>query len=133
MERCFLFAALVLVACSGPEPVEHAQADPAPAPPTPTGPCESFTRSDCLRSSHCTLEFVEPGVYRCRPDQGSCEVGIGQSDRVACEGVAGCRFDQGSCYCPFNGYGRTAVPDPPATGGACACGGGPPPSCVPTP
>ena len=100
-------------------------------PPSPTRPCDTFTRAECLRSTHCTLEHVTQSQYRCRPDEGPCEVGIQQSDRRACEAQGGCRWDPGACYCPFNGYGRTAVPDPPNEGAACACGGGPPARCLP--
>ena len=110
---------------------------PAPAPAetkkTPaSASCDALDRAECLRAVRCTLLHVKQMVYQCRPSVGPCETGLLQTDKAACEKRDGCSYDGGGCYCPFPGYGRTAVEDKEKNkGGACVCGGGPPPMCVP--
>lgn len=119
---------LVLLACSG----RAAPVDTPPAPPSPTEPCESLSRSQCLSTTHCTLhKAVESALdYACRPAVGPCEEGLVQTDQAACEARDGCAFHGAECYCACQGSGRTAVEDPvtdPAC--SCTCGGGPPAMC----
>ena len=101
------------------------------APPSKlSGPCSSLTRLQCYASQECFLDHAEPNDYSCRDKRGPCEVDMRQTDEAACRARPGCEWDPGSCFCPFPGYGETSVPDPPGeAGGACACGGGPPPRC----
>lgn len=124
-------ASLWLGACkSKPKP------EPGPTPTaTATIPasarCDSLTRLECYAASHCVLENVGPARYVCRDPQGPCEVGLKQTDAKACNARPECTWKPGACYCPFPGYGDTAVPERSRnSGGACACGGGPPPMCV---
>jgi hypothetical protein len=103
---------------------------PTVAPVPSSAACDSLDRAECLRALHCTLHHVKPGQYECLPSSGPCETNLLEGDRAGCEARAGCTWDPGGCYCPFPGYGQTQVPDKEARGGgACACGGGPPPSC----
>jgi hypothetical protein len=106
--------------------------DPAPTAPIPTSArCDSLTRLECYSASHCVLEHVGPAKYVCRDPKGPCEVGLKQTDAKACNARAECTWTPGSCYCPFPGYGDTSVPERTGdVGGACACGGGPPPMCA---
>jgi len=127
-----LFVGLALVsalgACRRPKP--GAGSDPAPSIPTSTR-CDSLPRTECYAATHCVLEHVGTAKYICRDPKGPCEVGLKQTDRTGCNARPQCTWKQGGCYCPFPGYGDTAVPEKPGTsGGACACGGGPPPMCV---
>lgn len=92
--------------------------------------CSSLTRLECYASSHCFLDHLAPFKYACREKRGPCEEGIRQTDRDSCEARPGCAWNPGSCYCPFAGYGETAVKDRAQSTGACACGGGPPAMCV---
>ncbi len=99
--------------------------------PVPTStPCESLTRLQCYASSHCFLDHLAHFRYACREKRGPCEVGIRQTDQAACESRPQCQWKPGDCYCPFAGYGETAVKDPEDQSGACDCGGGPPAMCV---
>jgi hypothetical protein len=102
-----------------------------PTEPTgPTGSCSSLTRLHCHASKDCFLDHAKPYHYSCREKRGPCEVDLLQTDEAGCRARPGCEWDPGSCYCPFAGYGETAVPDPPSRqGAACACGGGPPARC----
>jgi len=102
---------------------------PAPADAA-TPSCDALSRSKCLASDGCTLELAGNNVYRCRPDQGPCEVGMRQGDKRACEAKAECAFDSGTCYCPCEGAARTLTVDEPQSGCACACGGGAPAMCI---
>src|SRR5690606_33932995 len=111
-------------------------------PRAPPPDCEQLPRTACLRAPACTLVHPPQGprrsVYACRPATSPCEGGIVQaeifgngSSARACVARAGCRVDEGSCYCSCRGYGETRLPDgPEAESCNCACGGGPPPSCV---
>jgi hypothetical protein len=94
-----------------------------------------MTRALCLNSTHCTLELTdEAEVYVCRDAVGLCEEGLLQSDIDACRAIEGCMPDDGECYCGCRGYGRTSFEDgDEAEDCLCACGGGEPPSCQPTP
>ena len=100
-------------------------------------PCELMDRFQCTKSEACVLvagKDMPEGwshAYGCREASGPCEEGINANLREPCEARAECAFGGGSCYCPFPGYGQTAVPDPSAKGGACVCGGGPPNRCYP--
>ncbi|HEY8145669.1 MAG TPA: hypothetical protein VIG06_23470 [Kofleriaceae bacterium] len=124
---------------TGPDPAPTTKRGPAEqkpptgessAPPPATGACETLDRAECLRARHCTLHFVKSMEYECRPSGGPCETDLLQGDKAGCEARAGCTWDPGSCYCPFPGYGKTQVADKDSNqGGACACGGGPPPMC----
>lgn len=91
--------------------------------------CDSLSRRKCLLSDHCTLELVSGNVYRCRADNGACEVGIKQTDEKACTAKAECKFEAGGCYCQCEGAARTETVDEPQSGCKCACGGGKPPMC----
>lgn len=127
-----VLAALCFVGC------EAAPRPPAPKSAAPGGPqdvkavaCEAMDRAECLKARYCTLHHVKQSVYDCKPARGPCEEGLIQSDKFGCEARAGCAFVPANCYCPFPGYGQTAVPDKGAkSGGACACGGGPPAMCA---
>ena len=99
--------------------------------PVPTSAvCASLTRLQCYSSSHCFLDYLGPYRYACRDKRGPCEVDIWQTDKASCENRRQCEWKPGNCYCPFAGYGETAVKDPGVAAGACACGGGPPSMCV---
>lgn len=125
-------AITVLPSCSE----SNAETEPTPTPLPPPIPasaaCDSLDRSECLRALHCTLHSVnvKRAEYECRPSQGPCETGLSQTDVRTCKSRPGCTYDQGSCYCHFPGYGKTRIADKQKNpGGACACGGGPPPNC----
>jgi hypothetical protein len=109
------------------------QAPPSASPqetPAPSVACDALPRAQCLASRQCTLHFVSPSLYACRPSEGPCEVGLDQDDRRACESRAACVFEPGSCYCPFEGHGKTKVPDTASSSrGSCRCSGGPPSRC----
>jgi hypothetical protein len=129
-----MLAVLSIAGCSKDKTPPGPTPTPTPPPPTKTqGPCDQLTRAECLGSTHCTLHWIAESTYECRADDGPCQVGIGQNDRAACEKVGSCTWDPGMCYCPFPGYGQTAVPDKqdPNGAGACACGGGQPSMCLP--
>lgn len=83
--------------------------------------CDPEDTDACLRSASCTVESVKDrtGQYVCRASKSPCETGFRQSvdGRRDCEAIGGCRFVPGECFCP-----------PLAL---CACGGGPPPRCLP--
>ncbi len=116
-------------------PAAEAGVQPAPQPSIDAAPstqpaCDTLSRSKCLQSEHCTLELAGNNVYRCRADQGPCEVGVKQSDKNACEAKAECAWDGGSCYCPCEGAARTETVEEPQSGCACACGGGAPSMCI---
>lgn len=113
----------------------------------PDRPCEALTRTECMRSTSCTLEHEAPRSqqYRCRPSREPCEVGFAQAgfwgsgtegvtrskqQQAECNARPGCGFVDGGCYCHCRGMGRTTVPDgDEAEDCDCECGGGPPPSC----
>jgi hypothetical protein len=129
--------AVVLAVAACRQTAERAPADTKPpagepgetSPPT-AAPCETLDRAECLRVRHCTLHFVKDGQYECRAEAGPCETDLFQGDKAGCEAREGCVWEPGSCYCPFPGYGTTQVADKSKDqGGACACGGGPPPMC----
>ena len=84
-------------------------------------PCGPDAMDACLRSHGCTVELIEDqaGKYLCRASKSPCETGFRQSvhGRRDCEAIGDCRFAPGECFCP-----------PVAL---CACGGGPPPQCLP--
>lgn len=124
-----LLGAMALGACR-----DKSKHDPTPAPTSTistSARCDSLTRLECYAASHCVLENVGPAKYVCRDPKGPCEVGLKQTDAKACNARPECTWKQGGCYCPFPGYGETAVPERTRNaGGACACGGGPPPMCV---
>ena len=143
-----LLGSLAFGACKKAAPTQQ---EPAPDKPTETKPtvtradlppgvqlpsdagpagCGRLSRAECLASDHCTLELAGSNVYRCRDDEGVCEVGIKQGDRTACTARAECTFDTGTCYCPCVGAARTLTVEEPESGCACACGGGPPAMCV---
>ena len=135
-----LAAAVALTVAPGCDRPSTSGADGGSAP-SDTGtsivagtPCASLSRLSCAKSSRCFLDHVSssPPRYLCRDKKGPCEEGINQWDKRACLAKPGCEHLEGSCYCPFPGYGETAVPDEvdAKRGGACACGGGPPPRCV---
>jgi hypothetical protein len=130
-----LYFGLVLVAalsgCRKPKPgTSSVPSSNAPSIPS-SARCDSLTRTECYAAAHCVLEHVGTAKYTCRDPKGPCEVGLKQTDSKACNARPECTWKQGGCYCPFPGYGDTAVPEKPGTtGGACACGGGPPPMCV---
>ncbi|MFN0253560.1 MAG: hypothetical protein ACKV2T_42225 [Kofleriaceae bacterium] len=110
---------------------------PAVQPPdagsarAPSGPplCSTLSRAACLESDHCTLVLLGNNVYRCRADEGPCEIGLRQGDRKACEAKPGCAFDTGTCYCPCEGAARTLTVEEKSSGCACVCGGGAPSMC----
>lgn len=127
---CLVLAISVLVgACR-----DKAKPEPTPAPTSTVSTsarCDSLTRLECYAAAHCVLENVGPARYVCRDPKGPCEVGLKQTDAKACNARPECTWKQGGCYCPFPGYGETAVPErTQSSGSACACGGGPPPMCV---
>lgn len=117
-----ILAALLSVGCSSKKKA---------APPGPD--CTMLSRADCLHSPSCTLENVSGDIngdmYRCRPEQGTCETGIAQDDEAACTAKAGCKFTPASCYCVCEG--RTDTVRDSVDGCDCACKGGPPAMCVP--
>jgi hypothetical protein len=128
-------ACTLLVACQrgadpGDKPDARAQPviDEIPVV-SPTTPCESLSRQQCLGSTHCTLHWIKNMVYECRPDEGPCETGLSQNDKKGCIAKPGCLYKEPACYCPFPGSGATKVPDTGTPGGACACGGGAPAMC----
>jgi len=125
---------LLLVAlgyCGGCRNKETEASTPAPAAPVPTSAaCASLTRLQCYASTHCFLEHRGSFRYACRDKRGPCEVGLRQTDQAACEKRPQCEWRPGECFCPFPGYGETAVKDPDSPAAACACGGGPPARCV---
>lgn len=127
-----IVAAFAVLASCG---LSNAETEPEPAPPSPppipsSAACDSLDRSECMRALHCTMHHVKSAEYECRPSQGPCETGLIQTDARTCKSRQGCIYDQGSCYCPFPGYGKTRIADKQKNpGGACACGGGPPPRC----
>lgn len=134
MKRIGLAVALALAACNvdkqrapeNPEPVIVEEEEPAEPQPD----CETLDRAECMRSRHCTMDWVKQNRYRCRASKGKCEVFLAQGDTRSCELRQGCEWQAGNCYCPFPGYGQTQVPDKKDnTGAACACGGGRPPRC----
>jgi hypothetical protein len=111
-------------------PPSEAGVQPTPIDATPAQPsCDTLSRRLCLQSDHCTLELAGNNMYRCRPDQGPCEVGVKQTDKAACEAKTECAFDGGSCYCSCEGASRTITVEETQGGCACACGGGPPATC----
>lgn len=83
--------------------------------------CDPEDMDACLRSAHCTVRLIKdrPGQYICRASKSPCETGFRQSPggRRDCEAIRGCKFVPAECFCP-----------PLAL---CACGGGPPPQCLP--
>lgn len=118
-------------------PVPAAKAPPAPPPPTtpstPPAPpgCEVLDRTECLASTDCTLHRIASNHYECRAAIGSCEIGLVQEDKQACEARATCRFVPANCYCMCPSPGvKMRVPDKGAQRCGCACGGGPPSMCV---
>ena len=81
--------------------------------------CSSLTELQCIKSTECTLKFVERNKYVCAPANGKCEVGFiqwGDNQVQSCESKSGCKYVPGSCYC------RPDV--------ICRCGGGEPPKCI---
>jgi hypothetical protein len=149
-----LVASLVTTACNReqqdgperPEPVASKNAPPPDSPPPQPQPpktpadastpasaaaCDTLDRNECISALHCTLHWIADGKYECRDSKGPCEESLMQSDRRTCESRDGCAWNPGECYCRFPGYGQAQVPDkaPKDSGGACACGGGPPPLC----
>jgi hypothetical protein len=115
---------------AGLQPGSRVQLPPEEIPVvSPTAPCDSLSRQQCLGSTHCTLHWIKTSVYECRPDDGPCETGLSQNDKKGCIAKPGCLYKEPSCYCPFPGYGTTKVADTGAQGGACACGGGAPALC----
>ncbi len=100
-------------------------------PISTTRACASLTRLECYRATHCILEATAPARYLCRKPNGECEKTQPKYDKAKCESNPRCVFKPANCYCPFVGYGETAVPDPPPkSGGACVCGGGSPARCA---
>ena len=115
---------------TAPEPASDGVEDPGDAP------CETLTRAACMRSLVCTLDApsgLGPRRYRCRPAQGSCEIGltqVGDDAQDRCEDRTGCEWASGACYCACRGNGATARPDgDEAAPCRCDCSGGPPPGC----
>ncbi|MEJ7732531.1 MAG: hypothetical protein WKG00_25410 [Polyangiaceae bacterium] len=96
---------------------------------SPTTPCDTLSRQQCLGSTHCTLHWIKNTVYECRPDEGPCETSLSQNDKKGCIATPGCLYKEPACYCPFPGHGATKVADTGTPGGACACGGGAPAMC----
>ena len=114
---------------------------------------DAMTRHQCMSSPDCTLELHARGqssmqsVYRCRPSQPPCEIGLHQADlvgvgtegvarskqvRAGCSGRPGCQFREDQCYCRCHGYGQTKVPDGAETPRCmCECAGGRPQACLP--
>ena len=114
-----------------PAPIDAATpAAPDAATDAGTAACDSLSRAQCLASAHCTLELAGANLYRCRPDQGVCEVGIAQGDRKSCQDKAECVWTNAMCYCPCEGAARTITVEEKAAGCACACGGGEPAMCT---
>lgn len=131
-----LVVVLLALGCDRGRKQSAPESSGSPAPtlkPIPKGTaCDSLSRTQCFRSDHCFLDWQAPTKYSCRARKGPCELGLHQADRAGCEQRAQCEWRSPSCYCPFPGYGDTAVPEPPGAmaGGACGCGGGAPPMCV---
>ncbi|MCB1058124.1 MAG: hypothetical protein KDD11_21705 [Acidobacteria bacterium] len=102
-----------LLGCAAPRPALSDDTLP---------PCAERTEKQCIDSPDCTLAPTgdENTGYICRDTANECEAGFRQSDGTPaeCQAKPGCRFSPGRCYCP---------PDV-----QCVCGGGPPPSCVPS-
>lgn len=143
--RAALAIALVLV--GGCDTVEVGPRPPAPSEPPAVepvedpgdAPCETLTRTQCMRSVVCTLAAPSgrsSSRYVCRAAAGNCEVGLRQlpEDQDRCAARTGCEWRPASCYCACRGSGQTAVPDGPELPPCdCECGGGPPPGCAPRP
>jgi hypothetical protein len=126
-----LLAAVTALGCKG-DKSGAGEPQPEPSRPAATAACETLDRAECMGARHCTLHWVEDMVYECRVSEGQCETDLIQTDKPTCESRDGCAWDPGECYCQFPGYGRTQVVDKDEnSGGACACGGGPPPRCKP--
>ena len=125
-----VLACTLLAACDrGADPADKPDARAQPVVDvipvvSPTTPCDSLSRQQCLGSTHCTLHWIKSSVYECRPDEGPCETGLSQNDKKGCMAKPGCLYKEPACYCPFPGYGATKVPDTGTTGSACACRSG---------
>ncbi|MEM6996850.1 MAG: hypothetical protein AAF721_40480 [Myxococcota bacterium] len=159
MRRAVLSVIVTLLACTTAAPQgggakaavgvrERAPATPAEA----AAPCDSMSRTTCMRSTHCTLvrsEGAELRQYQCRAATSPCEVGFaqasvfgagaaaiaaGERQQAECRERVTCHFEPGSCYCACRGNGKTTVPDgAEADGCLCECSGGPPPTCTRAP
>lgn len=142
--RLFLFLGVAIAFGGCAKDRQERPANPDPPPPTdeppkpedgPTPPvavaCATLDRAECLSARDCTMHWVASNTYECRASAEACETGMIQADKPECESRAGCAWSPGNCYCPFPGYGKTQVADKDKnTGGACVCGGGPPPLCT---
>jgi hypothetical protein len=137
LSRWLVIGVALVAACKKAEPPEPTTNPPDQTTPgvqspdaksarTPSGPpaCSTLSRAACLESDHCTLELLGTNVYRCRADEGPCEIGLRQENKQGCAAKAECAFHAGECYCECGGGARKLGDC------VCVCGGGPPSMCV---